>query len=261
MKGKLIGQGRTALIYARGEDQVLKLYEPCTTLAKVEYEAELCRCINKAGIPSPAVEGFIEVEGQPGIIFERICGPTMLEFATKKPWRIFKAARQFAELQAEMHSRPGSGLPSQTEKIKTRLEGVSLLAPRTRAKLTALLESLPAGEAVCHGDYHPDNLLMSPRGPVIIDWLDATAGHPLYDVARTSYLLLKAALPPGTGFRRRLVITVFRRVFHRLYLRRYRQLKPFSEKDFADWTRLVAAVRLDEGIGQEEKQLLAIIQA
>lgn len=259
MKGKLIGRGRTALIYTWGDGQVLKLYEQGTAVEKVEYEAELGRRIHESGIASPAVHGFAEVEGQPGIIFELINGPTMLQFAAKRPWRIFRAARQFAELQADMHSHRVEGLKPLNGKILARLERISSLTPETRAKLTALLESFPAGEAVCHGDYHPDNLLMSPQGPVIIDWLDANQGHSLYDVARTSYLLSRAALPPATPIVQRTVITAFRRVFNQLYLRRYRQLKPFSKQDFAHWTRIVAAARLTEGIAEEEKQLLAIV--
>ena len=261
MKGNIIGRGRTALIYAWGDGQALKLYERGTPALIAEQEAEIGRRIHEAGIPSPAIEGFIEVEGRPGIIFERVSGPTMLELAAKKPWRIYGAARQFAELQAQMHSRRVVGLPSQTGKIKTRLDRASLLSPEIKTKLLALLENLPAGEAVCHGDYHPDNLLMTPRGPVIIDWPDATEGNPLYDVARTSYLLSRADLPPGTGFARRLTLTGFRKVFHYIYLRRYRQLKPFSKDDFAGWTRIMAVARLVEGIHQEEKQLLAIIHS
>lgn len=46
-------------------------------------------------------------------------------------------------------------------------------------------------------DFHPDNVLLAARGPVIIDWPDATRGQPLADVARTSLLLRLGGLPPG----------------------------------------------------------------
>ena len=259
MKGNIIGRGRTALIYAWGDGQVLKLYEKGIPATRVEAEAEQGRLIHAAAIPSPDVEGYIEEDGRPGIIFERLSGPTMLQYITAKPWLIIGTARRFAELQADMHSREIPQLPSLSEKIKARLAIISLLSLETKAQLITLLENYPGTNAVCHGDFHPDNLILSAQGPVIIDWLDATTGNPLYDVARTSYLLSKAALPPGTGLFRRLIIQLFRKTFHRFYLRRYRQLRPFTGQELKDWYRVVAAARLTEGIAEEEAQLLAIV--
>jgi Ser/Thr protein kinase RdoA (MazF antagonist) len=259
MKGNIVGRGRTALIYAWDDGQVLKLYEPGTSVAKVEHEIDLGQRIHARGIPSPIVEGFIEVDGQPGIIFERVNGPTMLEYSAAKPWRIFGTARRFAELQAEMHASLVPDLPDLNKKIKARLAAITVLTPETKAQLSALLDSYPASNAVCHGDFHPDNLIMSPRGPIIIDWLDVTGGFSLYDVARTSYLLSKAALPPGASPAQQLFIRLFRKIFHWLYLRRYRQLRPFTAQELKGWYRLVAAARLSEGIAEEEAQLLAIV--
>src|SRR5689334_19171301 len=122
MKGELIGRGRTAEIFAWGGGRALKLYRPGTPASWVEFEAETGRLIFEAGIPAPKVEGTIEVEGQPGIIFERVNGPTMLEYITGKPWLIFRAARQFADLQAKVHAHEAHHLPDQAEKIKKRFE-------------------------------------------------------------------------------------------------------------------------------------------
>lgn len=36
-----------------------------------------------------------------------------------------------------------------------------------------------------HGDFHPANVLLSPQGPVVIDWTNAHAGEPAFDVALT----------------------------------------------------------------------------
>jgi uncharacterized protein (TIGR02172 family) len=260
MNGELIGRGRTAEIFAWGDERALKLYKKGTATAQVEFEADVGRLIFAAGIPSPKVEDTIELEGQPGIVFERIKGPTMLELMMQKPWRILAFARQFAELQAQIHIHQSQELPAQTEKLKKRFEENTLLPAETKEKLLALLKSLPTDSTICHGDFHPDNIMMSPRGPIIIDWLDATCGNSLYDVARTSYLLTKSALPPGTGLSRRVLIRLLRNTFHFLYLRHYRKLKPFSRQELAQWTKIVAAIRLGEGIASEEAQLLEFVK-
>jgi aminoglycoside phosphotransferase (APT) family kinase protein len=64
-----------------------------------------------------------------------------------------------------------------------------------RDEVAAALARRPHGEAVCHGDLHPGNVIMSPQGPVIIDWIDASRGDPLADVARSVLLLRHSVLP------------------------------------------------------------------
>ncbi|MFZ1756626.1 MAG: phosphotransferase, partial [Caldilineaceae bacterium] len=114
----------------------------------------------------------------------------------------------------------------------------------------------PTGHQLCHGDFHPDNVLLTANGPVIIDWIDATAGHPLGDVARSS-LLMGFAQPPAD---RRLdwKVRLFRRWFHSAYLAHYRRLHPFAEDELARWRLVNAAARLSENV-PEEAALLAFV--
>jgi aminoglycoside phosphotransferase (APT) family kinase protein len=111
---------------------------------------------------------------------------------------------------------------------------------------------------LCHGDFHPDNIVLSARGPVILDWVDAARGHPLADVARTALLMQHAALPahmPG-----RSLIEAGRALWYRLYLRRYCQLRSVSPGQVKAWLLPVAAARLSEGIAEEEQLLLGLIK-
>jgi thiamine kinase-like enzyme len=51
------------------------------------------------------------------------------------------------------------------------------------------LQSLPRGKALCHGDFNPTNVIITPKGDWrVIDWSHVRLGDPLADVART-YLL------------------------------------------------------------------------
>jgi aminoglycoside phosphotransferase (APT) family kinase protein len=36
-----------------------------------------------------------------------------------------------------------------------------------------------------HLDLHPANIILSPNGPVLVDWTNARAGEPAFDVALT----------------------------------------------------------------------------
>lgn len=262
VKGPLLGQGRTAEVFGWGENQILKLYRQEFSPDMVELEARIGRSICEAGIATPAIEGLIEVEGRLGIIYQRVTGPSMLEVFSKKPWLLWRLARQFAQLQAQLHATEQPELPLQDEMLRRAIERPTVLSAQTKGKVLERLAQLSgSNNTTCHGDYHPGNILMSERGPVIIDWMTANQGNPLADVARSSYLLTQAALPPGTNSIMKLLIQVLRRLFHFFYLRSYGKLRPFSRQQLQEWRGVIAAARLNEEIVQEEARLIAIVEA
>jgi aminoglycoside phosphotransferase (APT) family kinase protein len=55
------------------------------------------------------------------------------------------------------------------------------------------IESMPKHDKLCHGDFNPSNIIITPNGtPYILDWAHATQGNASADVART-YLLFMLA--------------------------------------------------------------------
>ncbi|MFN2167163.1 MAG: hypothetical protein ACK2U9_12985, partial [Anaerolineae bacterium] len=91
------------------------------------------------------------------------------------------------------------------------------------------------------------NVMMTAHGPVVIDWIDATLGRPLADVARSSVIVL-GILAPGSGatWMERIMV----RWHHRIYLRHYFRLRPGGEEEYRAWRPIVAAARMSEGITQ-----------
>jgi hypothetical protein len=86
-----------------------------------------------------------------------------------------------------------------------------------------------------------------------IDWIDATAGHPLGDVARTTVLVMHGSLPPNPILH--LVVSLLRRRFYRAYTRRYFELSAYRFEQVQPWIGVVAAARLSEGIREETTNL------
>ena len=134
-----------------------------------------------------------------------------------------------------------------------------ILARDEVAEALKALTQLPDGDTVCHGDLWPDNIIMSPKGMIIIDWSCATKGHPLADVARTWLLNRLTRLPMGLPERR--LIDSMRALFHSTYLSRYLRLRPGSRKQISAWLLPVVAARFHE-IGTEEEwpKLLKFIE-
>jgi aminoglycoside phosphotransferase (APT) family kinase protein len=118
---------------------------------------------------------------------------------------------------------------------------------------------LPDGDRLLHGDFHPDNVMLTARGLVIIDWTDATRGHPLADVARSQVLMTVGS--PLDGGPKRWIVTALRGAFRSAYLRRYFQVSKFKRTELEPWIAVVAAVRLRGRIPGERARLLEIVRA
>jgi len=235
-KGKLIGKGLTAQVYAWGDGRVLKLFESWRPGAKVEKEFAITRAVHAAGLPAPAVYELVEVEGRKGIVFERVDGRSMFEQVVARPWQLFVAARQLANLHAQLHAiKAPAELPTLRERISGWIDEAAELPAAEKEELRRCLATLPDGNALCHGDFHPANILLSARGPIIIDWSGATRGHPLGDVARTSHLFEAADLPDDSPRHILWLFKVARAALHRTYLKHYFRLRPGNPGELQVW--------------------------
>lgn len=258
IKGARIAEGRTAEIFAGGNGHILKLFRSWCPRTWAEQEFRIARAVKQAALPVPAVLDVVEVDGRTGIIYERIAGPSMLREFLSKPWRISRYACMLAELHAAMHGRQVSELPPQRLRLERKIQAAKLPAAVKGAALSAL-GALPPGDALCHGDFHPDNILMSPNGPIIIDWPDATRGNPLADVARTLLLFRLGELPPATPHR--WLLDLGRTATYRIYLTRYVKLRGVTASDIDAWRLPVAAARASEEIAEERPRLTVFIDA
>src|SRR5260221_6301131 len=121
-KGKLIGHGRTAEVFAWNENQALKLYYPGWAASHAEAEAQKAKVVYDSGAATPAVYGVVEVEGRYGVIYERVDGPSLLNRTTSQFWTMFQSASLQAELHAHMHVRHVTRLPAQRTRLAQRIE-------------------------------------------------------------------------------------------------------------------------------------------
>ena len=239
--GMLIGKGAMADVFAWGENRVIKLFLRELPLSKVEQEFRAARSVAASGLPVPSVFEMAEVEGRHGIVFERLHGASMLAQVQARPWKLCWAARQLAELHAHVHSRAGPGdLPTFREILRRRITANSKASEHAHSEALGELEKLADGEALCHGDFHPDNILFTEGGVSIIDWSGASRGDPIGDVACTCHLIQNASLPPWTPRYMHLLLTISRRLLHATYLKRYFELRPGGRDQIAAWLPVLA---------------------
>jgi aminoglycoside phosphotransferase (APT) family kinase protein len=103
-------------------------------------------------------------------------------------------------------------------------------------------------------------VLVTPSGPRVIDWPNATRGDPHADVARVLLVFDIASVPPGAPTIVRRLEKVARRYIRSQYIKSYRRQRSLDDALLARWRVPVAAQRLHDGIDDERDKLLNILQ-
>lgn len=264
--GEPIAHGATAALYAYGDGGALKLYRAGFPADEAEREAEKAREAFAAGVRTPAVREVVTVAGRPGIVFDRVEGTPLAfqMFAAKD--KATDGMALMAILHADLHTRRGGALPPLREGLAYKIRAAGLpdeLRDFALTRLTQLCEKTRSDtathDALCHGDFHPLNILLAggdPKTPVIIDWVDATSGPPLADVARTELLMRYSVLPDNWAPQEIDWLAHNRDSLAEAYLDAYYAVRPFERSEVAAWLPVVAAARRQDAIPESEKETM-----
>jgi aminoglycoside phosphotransferase (APT) family kinase protein len=180
--GPKLAEGRDSEIYEHGPGRVLRLARHRRPMVA---EAEIMQYVRAKGYPCPQVHEA----GDGFIVMDRLEGATMLDAAGRPPFPIRRFGRVLADLHERLHRIP---------------------AP------SGLQHAPMPGDRLLHRDLHPLNVMITPEGPVVIDWSNASAGDPSFDVA-DAWALLACAAPPTKGIDR-VVVPLGRRVLLHAFL-------------------------------------------
>lgn len=251
-----IGEGREAEVFALDERRVLRLARNAGLAPRLDDEHAALGAARNTGAPVPEVFGRVEVEGRPGLVLERLGTGNLLLEIGERPWRVFGVAQQLAELHARIHEVRGpDALPSVHERIRQRLES-QLVPDDVCARALHALDSLPHGDRLCHGDFHPANVLFGLDGrPRVIDWTAASRGDPAADIARSRLIVRHGAVGPDATPAVRALARVGRGLLWSGYRRGYARARA---RDIDRWFTVMAAARLAEDIAEERAAILKL---
>jgi uncharacterized protein (TIGR02172 family) len=257
-EGEPITTGRTAEIFAWEEGYILKLFYDWFPISAVEQETRIARTIHAAGLPAPKVQDVLIFGERLGMVYENIEGDDMFEVIQENPLKVFHLMKKLAQLQEDIHKFAAPELPSFKERLDVKIHGAYALPVSMRRGVRKILKQLPDGEQLCHGDFHPGNIIMTESGSVIIDWIDAGRGNPLADIARTHFLLTSALPPEDDSLP--LFFAITRKLLGRLYLRNYPLYPSEKQVELRAWKLVIAAARIAEEVPGEEKMLIKVVQ-
>jgi aminoglycoside phosphotransferase (APT) family kinase protein len=162
-------------------------------------EARTMEYARSHGYPVP----FVDEVSDDGVdlVLERIEGPSMVDAITKRPWTIGHQGDVLADLHRRLHEIPAP----------------EWLGPAMCGE----------GDRLLHLDLHPLNVMITKKGPVVIDWPNARRGDPDVDVALTWVLMSAGEVPTGrfeaalVAFGRKRLIKRFLRGFDVAALRHH----------------------------------------
>ena len=179
---------RADKVVLRDKDSVLKIFGPSYKVSLILNEAMNEARAAETGLPVAKVIEVMKLRDHWCIRREWIDGETLADVMDKDKKNLQKNLRQFVAIQCEIFKKTSERMGNLADKLDKQISA-SPLPKETRYDLHMKLQSFPRGKALCHGDFNPTNVIITPNGEWrVIDWSHVRLGDPLADVART-YLL------------------------------------------------------------------------
>lgn len=236
--GRVLGSGKVAEVFEFGT-AVIKLYKSTAPKSSAFREAAALALVESLGLPVPQVLGVRQVGDRWGVIMSRAEGPCFADAMRGHPERLPGYLAAMARLQFRVHSHPGTRLGGMKVRLADDIRRATILGEVRRNVLLERLAAMADGERLCHGDFHPLNILGPMGREVLVDWLDATRGDPAADVCR-SFVLMRHWAPEVAA----------------AYVEAYAGVGGETRERVYRWLPFVAAARLAEGVPDEEEGLM-----
>lgn len=258
MKLRKVAEGHTAEVFSLADGKVVKLYRSGYPADEAEREAAKCVLARRQNLPTPQVVEVVRMEGRQGIVFDECPGSTMGDRLRQHPSDCESMARLLATIHVRIHRCSGKGLPPTHVRIGRKIERAKSLGDVTKLNLQGRLADMPGAESMCHGDFHPDNVIMSDDGPMVIDWVDATMGPPAADLARSIVLMRYSGPPPEPAEAE--AFCKMKTAFLNVYQQQYVALGSLPETSIERWMPIAAGARLSENVacGATVDELMAL---
>ena len=224
-----------AEIYVFGT-HALKLYRSPDAKAQAFGEAATLAIVGSHGLSVPTVHEVGLYNGRWGLVMDLAPGAPLADAARDEAESVMA---EMLQLHQQLHAVSETRLRPLKPRLAANISRAPGLDGEMRGRLMSRLSALPDGDRICHGDFHPLNVVGAPGNAMVIDWPDATSGAPAADVCRTYLLLL-----PRVG------------AHAAAYVSRYSQASGLAEAEIMAWLPVVAAARLSEDIADETENLL-----
>ena len=175
------------VIYKDG-DTVVKEFDSDFSKADILNEALNQARIEETGLNVPKLLEVSKIDGKWAIRLEYIPGKTLKDLMDENPDKLDEYLELFVNIQKEIFSKEAPLLNKIKDKFNRKISA-SRFDATTRYELHTRLDSMKDHKKICHGDFTPSNIIITPgEDDYILDWSHVTQGNAAADAART-YML------------------------------------------------------------------------
>lgn len=180
-----IARGRSAVVYAYGEDKILKAFLPVIPEKFVTDERDMTRKVFESGIETAMAFDVVKTEDGYGAIFEKLNGSTLLDAMFDDKAHIEEYARNFGEFVRKSHQikMDPQKFSNAKDRLLSYLEDHKALGitKRTQRKLMELVNLLPYSDTFLHGDCQTANVMLHNGELIYIDLGRTSRGASILD--------------------------------------------------------------------------------
>ncbi|PEP50175.1 aminoglycoside phosphotransferase [Bacillus wiedmannii] len=230
--GNPIAKGNTAEIYLY-DSKVVKLFKEYLPDTESINEAKKQKYAYSCGLPVPNVFEVTKIQNRQAIIMEYIKGNSIGDLLLNN----LNEAEHYINIcvneQKKVHSirMNTDEIESMRERLERQIKSVYKLDEKQKGNILNKLHSIKFEPRLCHGDFHPFNLILSNKSMNIIDWVDASSGDIRADVFRTYLLYSQSSVELAD-----------------MYLHIYCRNTGLSRDEIFQWAPIIIAARISENV-------------
>lgn len=187
---RIIAVRNNKTIYRDG-NLCIKVFNENFSKADILNEALNHSRAENTGLNVPKLREVTTIDGKWAIVYDYANGKSVSALMKEHPEKRNEYIGRIADIQTKIHQKKCPLLNRQSDKINMKID-LSDFSPETKSALKEKLSEIPEHFKLCHGDFNPSNVIISPDGgECIIDWSHASIGNASADAAWTylSFLL------------------------------------------------------------------------
>jgi len=254
----LLAEGGQSRIYQYGT-KVLRVPQRERDFDRIRYEFKVYQAIQEK-ISVPKVYEIVTYNKIPCLLMEKLSGCDLYSGIGSNLLKVLGIPKKLASLHAALLKIPGSDtFETNHGKANYCIGNSEILSSELKGKLLELLATLDEGATLCHGDFHPGNIIDSEGRSSIIDWSSATVGSPLFDIAHTYLLLINTPRLKGVSDKLYRLQKRVTRYIGKRYLRFVCRETKHSLPELFPYLLIKAGERTFYGMESEKDWLLAFI--
>jgi len=238
--GNPIAKGNTAEIYLY-DSKVVKLFKEYLPDTESINEAKKQKYAYSCGLSVPNVFEVTKIQNRQAIIMEYVKGDSvgdlLLNNLNEAEYYISICVNEQKKIHAIRVNT--DEMEAMRERLERQIKSVHKLDKKQKESILNKLHSIKFEPRLCHGDFHPFNLILNEKNVNIIDWVDACSGDIRADVFRTYLLYAQSYIELAE-----------------MYLRIYCSTTDLTRDEIFQWAPIMIAARFSEKVSPQNEVYL-----